>query len=517
MRGTNSFRPTSAQDPSSTLARRTGAPAATETIDRKLEGFSKTKTAGQGKKASTGLQTTPGQNPVEDEYILNLQRQIYFLELEIKLLKDQEKERGNMFGGQGETGPLTENFWALKNKYSTMQKELDGKISALESENKELVTRAQSLQMNIERAVRDRNEMDDRLRKATATFDSESEKYRRALHAATQQREEALKKHAELTKERDLSKTWASETRIKFDRQKLQLEQLQEKMAQMEEYKNKLIEEKNKQIVDLQETVHRQKEDIANNTAMKSLEAQVKDLTQRNNELLMEKDNQTNKIRALEYSKDIVDKACTQLNAEKRALAGQLEEIKTELDKERLFQEANLTKRLKERERRELYAANQQIEDSRKESNYHMEQFKVKVTENMALIEERNNLKFELEETAHKLETMSAEHQSTLQALKALEVDMKETLFKLRQFEERYEKLDFQCGKAMEEAQVLFTENSELRAKVNILSRKLELNDQIKNIDLEELRLISKTNTQANEAITQLMSKFGDIQSFQKS
>jgi len=519
MRGPPNTRPLSGPESLPSALKKTAQTGPSDTIDRKLEGFSQSRSGPRDAKGKStkSFQTAPGQAPVEDEYILNLQRQIYFLELEIKLLKDQDRERGNMFGGQGETGPLTENFWALKNKYSAMQKELEGRIGELSGENKDLVTRAQTLQMNLERANRERADMEDRLRKATAAFDEESEKYRRALNSASTQREEALKKQAEFGKERDLAKTWASELRIKFERQKLQLEQLQEKMAQMEEYKNKMIEEKNKQIVDLQDSVQRHKEDMANNTTMKTMELQVKEMTQRNNELLMERDNMVNKIRALEYSKDIVDKACAQLNAEKRAIVGQLEETKAELDKERLFQEANLNKRLKERERRELYAANQQIEDSRKEANYHMDQFKVKVTENMSLIEERNNLKFELEEVRQKMEQLMQDHQNLLGTFRGMEGDFKEALFKLRQFEDRNQKLDSQCGKAVDEAQSLFAENAELRAKVNYMTKKLELNDQLKNIDLEELRLISKSSLQANDTINQFISKWGEVQTFQKS
>ena len=518
MRGAPGARPLSAAEQLPSALKKTTTVAATDTFDRKIEGFSQSRSTRDVKGKSTkAFQTAPGQAPVEDEYILNLQRQIYFLELEIKLLKDQERDRGNMFGGQGETGPLTENFWALKNKYSSLQKDLEGKIGELSAENKELVTRAQSLQMNLERSNRDRAEMEDRLRKATATFDTESEKYRRTLHNATMQREEALKKQAEFGKERDLAKTWASEIRIKFERQKLQLEQLQEKMAQMEEFKNKMIEEKNKMIVDLQDTIQKFREDMANNTTMKTLETQVKELTQRNNELLMERDNLTNKIRALEYSKDIVDKACNQLNAEKRALAGQVEEFKSELEKERLFQEANLTKRLKERERRELYAANQQIEDSRKEANYHMEQFKVKVTENMSLIEERNNLKFELEELRQRSEQLTQDHQALLGTFRQMEGDLKEAIFKMRQFEERNERVEGQCAKAVEEAQALFAENAELRTKLNYMNKKLELNDQLKHIDMEELRLISKSSLQANDAINQFITKWSEVQTFQKS
>ena len=53
---------------------------------------------------------------VEEEFIGNLQQQIYFLELEIKMLKEKEKQHGGLMN-DSESGPLTENIFHLRNKY----------------------------------------------------------------------------------------------------------------------------------------------------------------------------------------------------------------------------------------------------------------------------------------------------------------------------------------------------------------------------------------------------------------
>lgn len=186
----------------------TTPPQAREAIDKKVEGFSRSST-----RPKREAPRTHGANPnsqIEDEYIHNLQQQIYFLELETKLLKDKEKERGSMFPGDTEAGPLTENFWQLKNKYTHMQRDLEAKINSLAEENKEIVTRNQALTINLERAVTEHREMAQKLKAATASFDVEGEKYRKALSTATFQKEEALKRLGETAKERDLAKTVAS-------------------------------------------------------------------------------------------------------------------------------------------------------------------------------------------------------------------------------------------------------------------------------------------------------------------
>jgi hypothetical protein len=42
-------------------------------------------------------------NQVEEEYILNLEKQVYYLELEAKLMKEKEVENRNNLGGYGKT------------------------------------------------------------------------------------------------------------------------------------------------------------------------------------------------------------------------------------------------------------------------------------------------------------------------------------------------------------------------------------------------------------------------------
>jgi hypothetical protein len=53
---------------------------------------------------------------IEDEYIQNLHQQIYYLELQMKLLKDQEIESKNKMGGFGKQISI----WVLKLSRSTI-------------------------------------------------------------------------------------------------------------------------------------------------------------------------------------------------------------------------------------------------------------------------------------------------------------------------------------------------------------------------------------------------------------
>ena len=54
-------------------------------------------------------------------------------------------------------------------------------------------------------------------------------------------------------------------------------------------------------------------------------------------------------------------------------------------------------------------------------------------------------------------------------------------------------------------------ENQVIKGKLEYLKKKVEINDQLKNIDLEELKLIAKSNLVMNSNITDLISKWENL------
>lgn len=77
---------------------------------------------------------------LEEEYILNMQKQIVLMEHEIKLLKDREVDQKNKASGYEtllrDGIPLNEHFLALKNKFNNEKEELEKYVKSLEDEIK---------------------------------------------------------------------------------------------------------------------------------------------------------------------------------------------------------------------------------------------------------------------------------------------------------------------------------------------------------------------------------------------
>lgn len=475
---------------------------------------SKSKRQGTAKPANKAK----NQVSLEDEYIHNLQQQIYFLELELKLLKDKEKDEKNMFPLDGmETGPLNDSIFALKAKYKKLQADLEIRMNQLGRENKDLASRHMSLQISLEKAIEEYKETEGKYRDAVQYFNQETEKYRKTLNMETLSRDEIIKRLSEVNKEKELAKTWAHELKQKFDKQDLLIKKTVEKLDNMEKYKNYVVEEKNTQIIDLQKQTAVLQERIDQDTTITSLRTQLDEITQKISDVSIERDEYLNKSRALEYEKDLIDKSCQQLMSDKKALAIQIAELKADKEKEIIYQETLLNKRLREIDSKELRNAIKQIEDSRKEANYSMEQFKSKNAENFILIEETNKLKEEFFKEKAKLETLTTDQSKLSDHVKALDGEYQEISYTFKQLLERNNQLDIEKKRSGEDTKKLFSENSDLRAQVFYLTRKLETNDQLKNIDLDELKSLSKSNVQINGAIGQLLTVWDGINHFQKT
>lgn len=107
-----------------------------------------------------------GENPnaIEDEYIENLQQQIHFMELELKLLKEKQDEEEKSGGAGGlfvdEKTP-GQHLALLKEKYQRMHKELGKAISDLTQHRNQLQGTASTLNQQLNTLTQQYKELED--------------------------------------------------------------------------------------------------------------------------------------------------------------------------------------------------------------------------------------------------------------------------------------------------------------------------------------------------------------------
>ena len=113
------------------------------------------RTSASGKLSQSTKYPPMTQKSKEDEYIASLQKQVYYLELEMKLMKDRELETKNKVGGYEvlfrDGVPLNEHFLALKTKYTNEKEHFENMINGLMTTINNTDNENQNLQLQIER------------------------------------------------------------------------------------------------------------------------------------------------------------------------------------------------------------------------------------------------------------------------------------------------------------------------------------------------------------------------------
>jgi hypothetical protein len=455
---------------------------------------------------------------LEEEYIHNLQQQAYFLELELKLLKDKEREQKSMFPSDGlENGPLSENIIQLKGKYKQLQIDLEKSISTLSEENKSFAVTFLTMQKSLEKVSQERAASEKKFSEFLNYSRGELDRMKKVLNSETSAKDDLLKRITEVCKEKDLSQNWANDLRLKFNKQDLTINKTQQKIAEIEEFKNQIVEEKNRKIAELQADTSKLEAEIKGNKTLTNVLKEIEETVKIIDELSIERDNLTNKVRSLEFSKDLIDKTCAQLNSEKRQLTSQLNELKSEMQKDKAYQETLVAKRLKDLDSKAIKNSVRDLETARKEAAFQQDQFKQKSIENVVLIEERNKLADLFKKESDGFNEQETEFLKLSEHVKGLTAEMQSASFAYGQLNEKFSMMGKERFKVNDEFRKVFKENSELKSQVMYLSKRLEMNDQLKHLNIEDLKTLNRSNLQVNDALEVLMEKWENIQAFQKS
>ena len=112
------------------------------------------------------------QKSKEDDYIASLQKQVYYLELEMKLMKDRELDTKNKVGGYEvlfrDGVPLNENFLALKTKYKNERDQFEKMILDLNTNIDNTKKENENLNNQIEQTNKNYFDLLERLNQTEA-------------------------------------------------------------------------------------------------------------------------------------------------------------------------------------------------------------------------------------------------------------------------------------------------------------------------------------------------------------
>ena len=400
------------------------------------------------------------QKSKEDDYISSLQKQVYYLELEMKLMKDRELDTKNKVGGYEvlfrDGVPLNENFLALKTKYKNERdafekiildlntnidntnKENTNLANQIEQTNKsyfDLLQRLAQTETDLNQAIFDTKQKlyttenslvhlkDDNntLNKSLYRFEQENIQHNRIIEKNNMFFEDPTEKNEKAKKDAD--EKWSDVNRI-TEKTLLELDSLEKKFA--------------------------------GNKKLKALEQENLELLQQITKLQQSCSNAQTKISELTNAQNINKKFLFEEEKERDKYLEENNRLNDEMD--------NLSKMNEER-----------MKEAIKEYNIQDGEVKDQIVETKTNINQTDDF---LNENKDILSELIQENERLRNENDELEQNIKKT-----------------------------------RIDIEEIQQKIELNAMLKDIDVNELKVLSQNNAIVNNNINNLLTKWDKVHS----
>eukprot|EP01084_Bolivina_argentea_P131010 231270_1 len=467
------------------------------------------------RKSRTGLRTTRSSNNrrsrdaekdllvdednyLQSEYITNLQQQIYFLELELQVMK--EKQSSGRFAGKalGSNVPLDTHMNSLRDKYMSMEKKFKKKIRKMEEETETLKKKNEELSVKLERETVTNNELSE----SVAEYKQDQEATHNSHLADTLKLENRIEKlNDKLTEKNglyesisDKYRAFRIESRTEIDLSKDGIRQLKKEVEDHKKQSN-IYEEKAKTaeiaLVECEETLALKSEQIStlknenfnSKDVIRGWEHKCKKLEmdieqQKEVATKYEREAQNLRKNVLELEEEVQDeqRKVSDMNKSENRWSSNLVELRTEIEKKQ----------------NDAQILNEQIVEFQNKINQFTEdqhRLNEQITDTKDKLAQANELVANTNANAKKLEDTNLE-------LK------KDNIIK----SDRIDKFDSEREALQKESFRFRDENEILQIECNNLKQKLNVANQLENINLDEFKTLCSTNLRVADSIKTLMS-----------
>ena len=457
------------------------------------------------------------QKSKEDDYISSLQKQVYYLELEMKLMKDRELDTKNKVGGYEvlfrDGVPLNENFLALKTKYKNERdafekiildlntnidntnKENINLTNQIEQTNKnyfDLLQRLAKTETDLNQAIFDTKQKlyttenslihlkDDNnaLNKSLYRFEQENIQHNRIIEKNNMFYEDPTEKNEKTKKDAD--EKWSDVNRV-TEKTLLELDSLEKKYA--------------------------------GNRKLKMIEQENLDLLQQITKLQQSCNSAQTKINELTNAQNINKKFLFEEERERDKYLEENNRLNDEMDNLGKMNDERMKEAIKDYEDKQKVILKNQSNNAEKKMELLLTKYKDAEANARSLLEQKNKL---------------------LQDLALLDANIKE--FNIQDTEVKNEIVETKTNinqtddflnsnkdiliELIQENERLRNENDELeqnikktRIDIEEIQQKIELNAMLKDIDVNELKVLSQNNAIVNNNINNLLTKWDKVHS----
>jgi len=457
--------------------------------------------------------------PLEDEYIQNLQKQIHFMDLEIKLMKEKQAQEEALGGnyqfakiGIADGKPSIDHILTTTNKLKNMKIDLTEQTNKVEQEllkKREENTIATAIGTNLEKHVK---EYDEKLGKILAENGEALTMMRMKLMTEKRQREEVemeiFKVKKTLEKIIDDNERLRKETELKDIHKNLAQKEFEEE----EKYDQEILDTKKKHIDQLQvQKVHLFMA-TEKDPELQALREENDRLQKKIKECERTLDNTNYKVLEMETLQTLSVKKKEEDQEQKKKLQQELEKWKDQFDETLKSNELKIERKLREadsivikglqadllKEKHELVDLKIKLENIyKKEKEY--------------VIDEANRTRYKTN-----LENKKAANETILKPLQH-EADILQK--DVGELTEKVDKLKFDITQAREDRtkwQAKLTlaeeENITLKTKLEFLEKNINLENDMKKFNVEELSNVIRANQTVNKTIDNFMQKWRGLE-----
>lgn len=442
-------------------------------------------------------QNEPSQH-LKSEYINNLQQQVYFLELELQIMK--EKATTGQFGGRSsisKTAPIDTHVNSLRDKYTYMEKKFKKKMKSSEESVVDLTGERDVLKMQLVRAeeeVTDMNEQVDYYKQIEDRLRTEHLEQKLALEQRLEKAENGRTEKIQLYLEK---RKEYEELRLSARKKELET---QEKMLEMQ-HECKRAKKNAEKSEDKAKEAEKGKLEAEEQILLK--DKHIDEFRKEASKLQDEIAHKENQLKKTKMDLDLCnthsekfENQCTQLKSELEEVQSQFRVIK---------QMENDADASEVRWSGKIVNLNSEVSILNTKLQYASEDVERHKTEKVDLREELTRAKEQIRDCEEKLESLEADIQSATKTIGSLEttnLDLKKD--HIIQSEDAQKAIE---DRKLVEAQLAEVQNNldVLQAKHKTVESQLATQNALENINVEEVTRLSAASQDINSSIQALL------------
>lgn len=479
-------------------------------------GMSASNTAHNKSSAYTSHNQT-NTNKIEDEFISNLQKQIYYLELEMKLMKDKEIETKNKVGGYEilfrDGVPLNEHFLALKTKYTSEKDQFEKYISDMNAEILSIENENKFLQNQLEETNKNYYNIIEKLSQNSDYFSNKVFEINSKLYNENNSKESHLKDKDLLNKSLYKYNSENVHHNRTLEKNKLFKDNLDEKNKNTRERNNEKFEEIDKLVVRSlleKESIERK---LENNSKGKQIENENAMMIMTINKLERDLHMAKAKISELENTQILNKKYLLDEELTKKIYEKENKRLNEELDGLSKLNEENLKQKVKENEKNQSIIIKNSIANNEMKMGLVLQKFKAEEHTARELLEEKNSIAQRIALVYEVVENQTAKEGETKREIIEVKNAINEYESLIEDNKNILNSLSAENERLKQAADKHESEIKVLKKKTDEIQQKIELNTILKDIDINELKMLSQNNALVNNSINTLISKWDKVHS----